>query len=56
MPGAPFADVYARIWNLYQGGKQAEARDLFARLLLIINLDQALPGARAIHDEEARRI
>jgi 4-hydroxy-tetrahydrodipicolinate synthase len=46
MPGAPYADVYARIWSLYQGGKQNEARDLFARLLLMINLDQELPGAR----------
>jgi 4-hydroxy-tetrahydrodipicolinate synthase len=46
MPGAPFADVYARIWNLYQGGKREEARDLFGRLLLVINLDQELPGAR----------
>ena len=46
MPGAPYADVYARVWNLYQGGKQAEARDLFAKLLLMINLDQELPGVR----------
>jgi len=46
MPGAPYADVYARIWNLYQSGKRDEARDLFARLLLMINLDQELPGAR----------
>jgi 1-pyrroline-4-hydroxy-2-carboxylate deaminase len=46
MPGAPYADVYARIWNLYQSGKQAEARDLFAKLLLLINLDQEVPGTR----------
>jgi hypothetical protein len=46
MPGAPYADVYARIWNLYQGGRRDEARDLFARLLLMVNLDQELPGVR----------
>ena len=46
MPGAPYADVYARIWNLYQSGRQAEARDLFARLLLLINLDSEIPGVR----------
>jgi 4-hydroxy-tetrahydrodipicolinate synthase len=46
MPGAPYADVYARIWGLFQGGKQDEARDLFAKLLLMINLDQELPGVR----------
>jgi 4-hydroxy-tetrahydrodipicolinate synthase len=46
MPGAPYADVYARIWNLYQNGKQEEARDVFAKLLLLINLDQEVPGVR----------
>ena len=46
MPGAPYADVYARIWKLNQGSKQGEARDLFAKLLLMINLDQELPGVR----------
>ena len=46
MPGAPYADVYARIWSLYQGGKREAARDLFARLLLLINLDQQIPGVR----------
>ena len=46
MPGAPYADVYARIWNLYQGGKKEEARDVFAKLLLLVNLDQELPGVR----------
>ena len=46
MPGAPYADVYARIWNLYQSGRHGEARDLFARLLLMVNLDQQIPGVR----------
>lgn len=46
MPGAPYADVYARIWSLFQGGRQEEARDVFAKLLLMINLDQELPGVR----------
>jgi len=46
MPGAPYADVYARIWALYQGGRQEEARNVFARLLLMVNLDQEIPGAR----------
>jgi 4-hydroxy-tetrahydrodipicolinate synthase len=46
MPGAPYADAYARIWNLYQNGSHEAARDLFAKLLLLINLDQQLPGVR----------
>jgi dihydrodipicolinate synthase/N-acetylneuraminate lyase len=47
MPGAPYSDVYAQIWNLYQSGQLDSARDLFARLLLMINLDQETPGVRA---------
>lgn len=46
MPGAPFSDVYARIWDLYQGGRHDEARDVFSKLLLVINLDQEIPGTR----------
>jgi 4-hydroxy-tetrahydrodipicolinate synthase len=46
MPGAPFSDVYARIWNLYQSGKHDEARDVFSKLLLVVNLDQEIPGTR----------
>jgi 4-hydroxy-tetrahydrodipicolinate synthase len=46
MPGSHLADVYARIWNLYQSGKRDEARDVFAKLLLLINLDQEIPGTR----------
>lgn len=46
MPGAPFADVYAHIWNLYQSGKHDQARDVFSKLLLVVNLDQVIPGTR----------
>ncbi|MGH9663400.1 MAG: hypothetical protein ACRD9L_03125, partial [Bryobacteraceae bacterium] len=46
MPGAPFADVYARIWSLYHSGKRDEARDVFSKLLLVVNLDQQIPGTR----------
>jgi 4-hydroxy-tetrahydrodipicolinate synthase len=46
MPGAPYADLYAQVWDLYHGGEQQKARDLFAKLLLMINLDEQIPGAR----------
>jgi 4-hydroxy-tetrahydrodipicolinate synthase len=46
MPGAPYADIYARIWEAWQSGDQALARRIFANLLLMINLDQVLPGTR----------
>lgn len=43
-PGAALADVYTVIWDLYQSGKRNEARDVFARLLLIINIDSQILG------------
>lgn len=46
MPGAPFSDIYAQIWDWYQAGERDKARDLFARLLLMVNLDQQIPGTR----------
>ncbi len=46
MPGAPYSDIYAQIWNLYQSGQRDAARDLFARLMLIINTDAQIPGTR----------
>lgn len=46
MPGAPFSDIYAQIWNLYQERQQERARDLFSKLLLLVNLDQEIPGTR----------
>jgi len=46
MPGAPYADLYAQVWDLYQGGEQQKARELFGKLLLMINVDAQIPGAR----------
>ncbi len=43
-PGAPLGDVYVHIWDLYQGGKRDEAREVFARLLLLINIDSQITG------------
>lgn len=46
MPGAPYADLYAQIWSLYQSGNRDQARDLFSKLILIINTDAQIPGTR----------
>jgi len=46
MPGAPYSDIYAQIWNLYQSGKQDQARELFGRLLVLINMESQAPGMR----------
>ena len=44
MPGAPLADVYAQIWNLYQAGQRRQAQDIFSKLLLMINTNDQIPG------------
>jgi 4-hydroxy-tetrahydrodipicolinate synthase len=46
MPGAPYAEMYAQIWDLYQAGKREQARELFSKLLLMINLEEQIPGTR----------
>ena len=45
MPGPAYADIYVQIWNHWQAGRRAEARELFARLLLMINVAEQIPGA-----------
>ena len=44
--GAMYADIYARLWELHEAGEQDELRDLFGRLLLMLNLDRTIPGIR----------
>lgn len=44
--GAMYADIYARLWNLHLENKSDEKRELFSKLLLILNLDQDIPGTR----------
>jgi 4-hydroxy-tetrahydrodipicolinate synthase len=44
--GAMYGDIYAQLWNLHQQNKTEEARDLYSKLLLMLNLDQDIPGTR----------
>jgi len=46
MPGATYSDIYAQIWGLDQSGQHEKARDLFSKLLLMLNLEQQIPGTR----------
>jgi len=39
MPGAGFADIQAKIWDWYVEGKKKEARDLFAKMLMMAVLE-----------------
>jgi dihydrodipicolinate synthase/N-acetylneuraminate lyase len=44
--GTPYADVYAQLWNLHQQNKSDDQREMFSKLLLMLNLDQQIPGVR----------
>ena len=44
--GTPYADIFARLWNLHQQNKLEEQREVFSKLLLMLNLDQQIPGVR----------
>ncbi len=46
MPGAPYADLYPQIWDAFQAGEHAKAREIFSKLLLMLNCDQQVPGTR----------
>ncbi|MDC3196362.1 dihydrodipicolinate synthase family protein [Gammaproteobacteria bacterium] len=44
--GTMYGDVYARLWQLHQEGRQDELRECYSKLLLIQNLDTLIPGVR----------
>ncbi len=44
--GAMYADIYARLWEHHVAGEPEALRDLFGKLLLMLNLDQSIPGVR----------
>lgn len=44
--GVPYADVFASLWNLGQQKKFEQQREIFSKLLLMLNLDERIPGVR----------
>jgi len=44
--GTPYADIFAQLWNLHQQNKFEEQREVFSKLLLMLNLDERIPGVR----------
>jgi dihydrodipicolinate synthase/N-acetylneuraminate lyase len=46
MPGPMFADIYAQIWEHHLAGNREGARDLFAKLLLMLNCMEQIPATR----------
>jgi 4-hydroxy-tetrahydrodipicolinate synthase len=46
MPGAMYGDVYALLWELHEKNDRDKVREVFSKLLLMINLDAQIPGVR----------
>ena len=44
--GVMYADIYARLWELHVQNKPEETRELFSKLLSMLNLDHQIPGVR----------
>ena len=44
--GPMYGDVYAHLWELHLAGRQDEVRAVYSKLLLMTNLEQAIPGLR----------
>jgi dihydrodipicolinate synthase/N-acetylneuraminate lyase len=45
--GTPYADIYAQLWNLHQRKQLDQQREMFSKLLLMLNLDVQIPGVRS---------
>ena len=46
MPGSPYADLYVQVWDAYQAGQMDKAREIFSKLLLMLNCENHVGGAR----------
>lgn len=46
MPGAMLADIYAQIWDYHVAGNATGARELFTKLLLMLNCMEQIPATR----------
>ena len=41
-----YADIYAQLWELHRSGNSTALRELYGKLLLMLNLDATIPGIR----------
>lgn len=44
MPACESVDAHAQVWNLLEEGREQEAREMFNRLLPLLNFEFAVPG------------
>ncbi len=47
MPGAMYAEIYPLLWELERKGEMEKLREVFSKLLVMVNLDQQIPGTRS---------
>ncbi len=47
MPGAMYAEIYPLLWELERKGDMDKLREVFSKLMVMINLDQQIPGTRS---------
>ena len=45
--GPMYGDIYAHLWELHLADKRDEVREVYSKLLLMTNLEQAIPGLRS---------
>ncbi len=46
MPGSPYADLYVQVWDAYHAGDKDKAREIFSKLLLMLNCETHVEGTR----------
>ena len=46
MPGAMYPEIYALLWEFHKKGDRTKMREVFSKLMLMINLDRQIPGVR----------
>jgi 4-hydroxy-tetrahydrodipicolinate synthase len=55
MPGAPYSDLYVQVWDAWQAGRHAKAREIFSKLMLMLNCEHQVPGTR-LHIMQKRQV
>jgi len=47
MPGSPYSDLYVQVWDAFQAGDKDKAREIFSKLLLMLNCETQVEGTGA---------
>ena len=55
MPGSPYSDIYAKLWELHEAGEIRKVDELFSRLQAMIDLEPKIPGMRLYMMKKTRR-